>query len=88
MMALITALALTGVTLTPDARYGAGWLCRFFLVFAPQVRIEIPGGASDSHAASTASYILSQVAKIASGIKYVLTADAGNIGTFVALSSR
>ncbi|SRR6266478_3438881 len=78
MMALITALALTGVTLTPDARYGAGWLFRFFLVFAPQVRIEIPGGASDSHAASTASYILGQVAKIASGIKYVLTADAGN----------
>jgi len=47
-------------------------------VFAPQVRIEIPGGASDSHAASTASYLLSQVAKIASGIKYVLTADAGD----------
>ena len=29
-MALITALALTGMTLTPDARYGAGWLFRFF----------------------------------------------------------
>ena len=47
-------------------------------VFAPQVRIEIPGGASDSYAASTVSYLLSQVVKIASGIKYVLTADAGN----------
>jgi hypothetical protein len=47
-------------------------------VFAPQVRIDIPGGASDTYAANTASHLVSQVAKIASGIKYVLTADAGN----------
>lgn len=47
-------------------------------VFAAQVRIDIPGGASDNYAANTASRLVSQVAKIASGIKYVLTADAGN----------
>ena len=47
-------------------------------VFAPQVRIDIPGGASDNYVANTASHLLSQVAETASGIKYVLTADAGN----------
>ncbi len=47
-------------------------------VFAPQVHIEIPGGASDNYATNTASRLVSQVANIASGIKYVLTGDAGN----------
>jgi hypothetical protein len=30
MIGLIAALALTGATVVPDARYGAGWLYRFF----------------------------------------------------------
>jgi len=47
-------------------------------VFAPQVRIEIPAGASLNHPVNTASYIMSQVAKTAPGIKSMLTADAGN----------
>jgi len=47
-------------------------------VFAPQVRIEIPAGASLDHPANTASFIMSQVAKTAPGIKCILTADAGN----------
>jgi hypothetical protein len=52
-------------------------------VFAPQVRIEIPAGASDNYPVNTASYILSQVAKTAPGIKCVLTADAGNSWYFL-----
>ena len=47
-------------------------------VFAPQVLIEFPAGTSDSVPASRASYMLSQVAKTASGVRYALTADAGN----------
>lgn len=47
-------------------------------VFAPQVRIDIPAGASDDHPVNTAAYIFSQVAKTAPGIRCVLTADAGN----------
>jgi hypothetical protein len=47
-------------------------------VLAPQVLIEFPAGTSDNLPASRASYMLSQVAKIASGVKYALTADAGN----------
>ena len=47
-------------------------------VLAPQVLIEFPAGTSDSLPASRASYMLSQVAKTASGVKYALTADAGN----------
>jgi hypothetical protein len=47
-------------------------------VFAPQVRIEIPAGASLTHPADTASHIMSQVAKTAPGIKSTRTADAGN----------
>ena len=38
-------------------------------VFAPQVRIEIPAGASLNHPVNIATYIMSQVAKIAPGIK-------------------
>ena len=30
MVGLLAALALTGATVVPDARYGAGWLFRFF----------------------------------------------------------
>jgi hypothetical protein len=47
-------------------------------VLAPQVLIEFPAGTSDNLPASKASYMLSQVAKTASGVKYALTADAGN----------
>ena len=47
-------------------------------IFAPQVHVEIPNGASANHLANTASYILSQVAKTAPGIRCTLTADAGS----------
>jgi hypothetical protein len=47
-------------------------------VFAPQVRIEVPAGASLDHPGKAASYIMSQVARTAPGIKSILTADAGN----------
>src|SRR5207247_7570311 len=57
-------------------------------VFAPQVRIEIPAGATLDHPVNTASHIMSQVAKTAPGIKCTATADAGNIGTFLALTAR
>ena len=45
--------------------------------FASQVRTYIPAEASDNHPVNTASYILSQVAQTAPGIKCILTADAG-----------
>ena len=57
-------------------------------VFAPQVRIEIPAGASRNHPVNTASYIMSQVAKIAHGIKCVLTADAGNNWHFLGFEGQ
>ena len=47
-------------------------------VFARQVRLEVPAGPSVDHPASTAAYILSQVAKTAPGIKCTLTGEAGN----------
>ncbi len=47
-------------------------------VFAPQVRIDIPAGATFNHSANTASHQMSQVAKTAPGIRGTLTADAGN----------
>src|ERR1700704_6096542 len=50
----------------------------FKQLFAPQVRVEIPGGAIFEQPASAASFQLSQVAKTAPGIKCTLTADAGN----------
>ena len=57
-------------------------------VFAPQVLIEFPAGTSDSLPASKASYMLSQVAKTASGVKYALTADAGNNWYFAGFECR
>jgi hypothetical protein len=57
-------------------------------VFAPQVLIEFPAGTSDSLPASKASYMLSQVAKTASGVKYALTADAGNNWYFLGFECR
>src|ERR1700732_4256411 len=57
-------------------------------VFAPQVGIEIPAGASDHHPVNTASYILRQVAKTAPGIKRVLSADAGNNGYFLGFEGQ
>ena len=47
-------------------------------VFAPQVRIEIPAGASLDQPVDIASHIMRQVAKTAPGIKCTLTAEAGN----------
>ncbi|SRR5258708_1548629 len=57
-------------------------------VVAPQVRIEIPAGASDNHPVNTASYILSQVAKTAPAIKCVLSADAGNNWYFLGFEGK
>ena len=57
-------------------------------VFAPQVLIEVPAGTSDSLPASRASYMLSQVAKTASRVKYALTADAGNNWYFLGFECR
>jgi hypothetical protein len=57
-------------------------------VFAPQVRIEIPAGASDDHPVNTASYVLSQVAKPAPGIKRILSADAGNNWYFLGFEGQ
>jgi hypothetical protein len=57
-------------------------------VMAPQVLIEFPVGTSDSLPASKASYMLSQVAKTASGVKYALTADAGNNWYFLGFECR
>ncbi len=50
----------------------------FKQLFAPQVRVEIPGGTIFEQPASAASFQLSQVAKTAPGIKCTLMADAGN----------
>jgi hypothetical protein len=57
-------------------------------VFAPQVRIEVPAGASLDHPGKTASYIMSQVARTAPGIKSILTADAGNNWYFLGFEGQ
>jgi hypothetical protein len=57
-------------------------------VLAPQVLVEFPAGTSDSLPASRAGYMLSQVAKTASGVKYALTADAGNDWYFLGFECR
>ena len=57
-------------------------------VFALQVRVETPAGASDNHPVNTASHIMSQVAKTAPGIRCVLTADAGNNWHFVGFEGQ
>ena len=59
-------------------------------VFAPEVRLEIPAGASADHPATTISHILSQVAKTAPGIKCTLRLTPRTIGTCLSLraSSR
>ena len=57
-------------------------------LFAPQVRLEIPAGASADHPASTVSHILSQVAKTAPGIKCTLTADAGTNWHFLVFEGQ
>ena len=56
-------------------------------VFAPQVRVEIPAGGSIDQA-SAASYVMSQVAKTAPGLKRMLTADAGNDWYFLAFEGQ
>ena len=57
-------------------------------VFAPQVHVEIPAGGSLDHPVNTASYIMSQVAKTAPGIKGVLTADAGDNWYFLGFEGQ
>jgi hypothetical protein len=57
-------------------------------VCAPQVRIEIPAGASADHPVNKASYILSQVAKTAPGIACILTAEAGNNWYFLGFEGQ
>jgi hypothetical protein len=57
-------------------------------VFAPQVRIEIPSGGGADYPANTASYILSQVAQTAPGIRCFLTADAGDSWHLLAFEGR
>jgi hypothetical protein len=57
-------------------------------VFALQVRIEVPAGASLDHPGKTASYIMSQVARTAPGIKCILTADAGNNWYFLGFEGQ
>ena len=57
-------------------------------VFAPQVRIEIPAGASLDQPVDIASHIMSQVAKTAPGIKCILTADAGNNWYFLGFEGQ
>ncbi len=57
-------------------------------LFAPQVRVEVPAGPSVNHPGSTASYILSQVAKTAPGIKCTLTAEAGNNWYFLGFEGQ
>jgi hypothetical protein len=42
------------------------------------VHFDIPTGESSDYPVDTASHIMSQVAKVVSGIKNILTADAGN----------
>ena len=60
----------------------------FTEVFAPQVSVEIPAGGSLNHPVNTASYIMSQVAKTAPGIKCMLTADAGNNWYFLGFEGQ
>jgi len=57
-------------------------------VLAPQVLIEFPDGGSDTLPPGKASFMLSQVATIASGVKYGLTADAGNNWYFLGFECR
>src|SRR6266403_1644504 len=57
-------------------------------VFTPQVRVEIPDGGSANHPVNTASFILSQVAKSAPGIKCVLTGDAENSWYFLGFDGQ
>jgi hypothetical protein len=57
-------------------------------VFAPQVRVEIPAGATLNHPVNTASHMMSQVAKTALGIRCTLTADAGNHWYFLGFEGQ
>ena len=57
-------------------------------IFAPQVLVEVPAGASADHPANTVAHILSQVAKTGPGIKCALTADAGNNWHFLVFEGQ
>lgn len=56
-------------------------------VFAPQVRVEVPAGAT-LNSAEIASHVMSQVAKLAPGIRNVLTAGAGDGWYFLAFEGH
>ena len=57
-------------------------------VFAPRVRLEVPGGESFNHPADTASRIMSQVATVLPEIKNILTAYAGNDWYLLSFESK
>jgi hypothetical protein len=57
-------------------------------VFAPEVRIETPAGPSMTHPNTTASLIMSQVAKTAPGIRSTSTADAGSNWHFLGFEGQ
>src|SRR5438477_12473045 len=57
-------------------------------IFAPQVLVEVPAGASADHPVNTVAHILSQVAKTATEIKCALTADAGNNWHFLVFEGQ
>ena len=57
-------------------------------VFAPQVLIDGPAGTGNNYPVDTASHIMSQVAKIAVGIRCALTADAGNNWHFLGFEGQ
>ena len=47
-------------------------------VFAPQVRLDVPAGATLNEPRDTAAHIMGQVGKVIARLKNALTADAGN----------
>ncbi|SRR5712692_2949644 len=56
-------------------------------VFAPQVRVEVPAGAT-LNSVEIASHVMSQVAKVAPGIRRIRTADAGNDWYFLGFEGQ
>jgi len=57
-------------------------------VFAPQVRVETAAGPGLTHPNTTASHILSQVAKTAPGIRSTSTGDSGDSWYFLGFEGQ
>jgi hypothetical protein len=57
-------------------------------VFAPQVRVETPAGPSTTYPNTTASLILSQVAKTAPGVRSTSTGDSGDSWYFLGFEGQ